>query len=247
MMGPTRLLPLCLALGLVFGAPGAACAQEPVRGLVRAVQDAWIGTELNAEIKTIRRREGEAFKRDEVLLTFECDKYETELRAARAEQEFNRVALDSSIALDQRKAIGRFEVAQNRAKFDKARAQAETLAVKVRECTVRAPFDGRVADMKARAFELSQPNQPLMRLVNPADLEIELIVPSTWLTWLRPGFGFSLKVDETGGEHKARVQRIGAAVDSISQTVKIMAAFLDPTSDVLPGMSLTADLKKSAP
>ena len=237
-------------MGLVAAlalAASPAAAQEPVRGLVRAVYDAWISTELNAQIVKIQRREGEAFKRNEVLIAFDCDKYETEHRAARAEQEFTRVVLDNSIALDRRGAIGRFEVAQNRAKHDKAKAQAETLAARVRQCTIEAPFDGRVAEMKARAFELSTPNQPLMRLVNTDELEIELIVPSAWLTWLKPGFGFSLRIDETGGEHAATVQRIAAAVDSVSQTVKVVATLVNRTPDILPGMSLTADLKKPAP
>lgn len=242
--------PVSAVLGAVVAlalTTSPVAAQEPVRGLVRAMHDAWISTELSAQIVKILRREGEAFKRNEVLLVFDCDKYETEYRAARAEQEFNRVALDNSMALDRRGAIGRFEVTQNRAKHDKAKAQAETLAVRVRQCTIDAPFDGRVAEMKARAFELSTPNQPLMRLVNTDDLEIELIVPSTWLTWLRPGFGFSLRIDETGGQHTATVQRIAAAVDSVSQTVKVVATLVNRTPDILPGMSLTADLKKPAP
>lgn len=213
---------------------------------MRALDDAWISTELNAPIVRITRREGESFKRDEVLISFGCDKHETEYRAALAEQEFNRLALENSIALDQRRAIGRFEVAQNRARLDKAKAQSETLAARVRECTIRAPFDGRVAEMKARAFELSTPNQPLMRLVNTDRLEIELIVPSTWLTWLKPDHPFSLKVDETGGQHEARVRRLPSAVDSVSQTIKVVAFFAGPTPDILPGMSLTADLRPPA-
>lgn len=241
----TRRLAVGLSLTACL-AVSASRAEEPVRGLVRAVQDAWISTELIAQITHISRREGESFKRGDVLLTFDCDKYQTELQAARAEQEFNRLALDSSIVLDKRKAIGRFEVAQNRTKYDKAKAQAETLAVKVGQCTVEAPFDGKVAEMKAKAFETSNPSQPLMRLVNADNLEIELIVPSTWLPWLKPDSTFSVKIDETGVTHTAKVQRIAPAVDSISQTVKIMAVFATPAANTLPGMSLTADIQKPA-
>ena len=38
-------------------------AQEPVRGLVRAIDDALISTELNARIVQVARREGEASRR----------------------------------------------------------------------------------------------------------------------------------------------------------------------------------------
>lgn len=235
-----------LAFGLA-AIPGHGRAEEPVRGIVRAVNEASISTELNARMIEVNRREGESFAKGDVLIAFDCDKYTSELAAARAEEEFNRIALDNSIELDKRKAIGKFEVAQNRAKFEKAQAQAETLQTRVRECKIVAPFDGRVAELKARAFETSTPNQPLMRLVGPDHLEIELIVPSLWLRWIKPGLQFVVKIDETGTEHNAVVQRIAATVDSVSQTVKIMAVFADGTQSILPGMSLTAELRQPAP
>ncbi len=221
--------------------------QEQIRGLVRPLDEALISTELNARILEISRREGQSFKVGEVLVRFDCRKYETELAAARAEEEFNRIVLANSVALDKRKAIGRLEVEQNRARYDKAKAQAETLANQVDECTIRAPFDGRIAEMRAKAYEMSRPNEPLMRLVNTDRLEIELIVPSLWLRWLKPGQNFRVVVDETETVHDATVQRIAATVDSVSQTVKIMAVFVESSQDILPGMSLSAELKQPGP
>ncbi|MGL5736273.1 MAG: efflux RND transporter periplasmic adaptor subunit, partial [Beijerinckiaceae bacterium] len=218
--------------GIVWLCTAQACAvaaemAEPVRGVVRAVHEAWISTELNARMVRIARREGETFAKGDVLIAFDCDKYQSELDAARAEEEFNRLAHENSVELDKRKAIGRFEVAQSKTRLDKAKAQAETLAARVRECTIAAPFDGRIAEMKARAFEMSTPNQPLMRLVDTNTLEMELIVPSQWLRWMREGLRFRVKIDETQTDHTAAVQRMAATVDSISQTVKIMATFTD--------------------
>jgi RND family efflux transporter MFP subunit len=222
-------------------------AHEPVRGLVRATDDALISTELNAGILEITRREGEEFEKGDVLLRFDCSKYATQLEAARAEEEFNKIALDSSVELDKRKAIGRFDVQQNRAKFEKAKAEAETLAIQVEDCTISAPFDGRIAEMRAKAFEMSKPGEPLMRLVNTERLEIELIVPSKWLRWIRPGLTFGVVVDETGTTNDARVQRIGAIVDSVSQTAKVMAVFVEGSPNTLPGMSLSAELHQPGP
>ncbi len=67
--------------------------------------------------------------------------------------------------------------------------------------------------------------------------KIELIVPSTWLTWLTPGIEFGFQVDETGKSYTGVVKRIGAAVDTVSQTIKVFARFSSPTPDILPGMS----------
>ena len=114
------------------------------------------------------------------------------------------------------------------------------LAVRVRDCRILAPFDGRVAEMKARTFETATPNQPLMRLVGTEDLEIELIVPSGWLRWLKEGHPLQARIDETETEHGATVARIAPMVDAVSQTVKIIARFARSNRAVLPGMSLSA-------
>jgi RND family efflux transporter MFP subunit len=229
---------------------GIVAAQEevePVRGLVRAVDEALISTELNARILRIDRREGEDFRKGDELIRFDCGKYETELRAARAEEEFNRIALMNSIELDKRRAIGQFDVEQNRARHEKAKAQAETLAVQAGECTVSAPFDGRVAEMRAKAFETSQANEPLMRIVNTKHLELELIVPSIWIRWIEPGLKFHVTIDETGTTHDASVERIAPTVDSVSQTVKVMAVLLQSSPKILPGMSLSAEMEQPNP
>jgi RND family efflux transporter MFP subunit len=230
--------------------PEAVLAQqteEPIRGLVRAIDDALISTELNARILKITRKEGEIFEKGEVLIMFDCRKYETELAAARAEEQFNRIAFENSVELDKRKAIGRMDVEQNRARYDKARAQAKTLAAQVDECTISAPFDGRIGEMRAKTYETSKPGEPLMRIVGMDDLEIELIVPSSWVRWLRPGLVFRVTVEETGTQHDATVKRIGATVDSVSQTMKVMANFAEDARGILPGMSLTADVRQPEP
>ena len=54
---------------------------------------------------------------------------------------------------------------------------------------------------------------------------------------MKPALEFAFKVDETRHAYKARVLRTGAAVDAVSQMIKVIAVFEEPVSDVLPGMS----------
>jgi membrane fusion protein, multidrug efflux system len=227
-----------IAFSLLFVAE--ASATELVRGVVRPVDQAVISTELNARVLHVTRREGETFKKGDLLLDFDCEKYRADLRAARAEERVNASTLQNSIELERRRAIGTLEVVQNRARTDKAQAMAEGLMAKVNECEVRAPFAGTMGEVTIHPNELAVPNQPLFRIFNSEVVEIELIVPSAYLAWLRPGAAFSAKIDETNETLLAEVARISAAVDPVSQTVKIMGKFSDTKGKVLPGMSVAA-------
>ena len=87
------------------------------------------------------------------------------------------------------------------------------------------------------------PGKRLISIVSEQDPEIELIVPSTWLTWLARGTRFRFLIDETRTEHIGVVTRLSASVDTVSQTIKVFARFESPASDILSGMSGTANFE----
>jgi hypothetical protein len=77
-------------------------------------------------------------------------------------------------------------------------------------------------------------------------LELEFIVPSRWLAWLKPGYAFQVRIDETGKTYPAKVQRIGARVDPVSQSVKLSAAISGSFPELIAGMSGKVELQPPA-
>jgi multidrug efflux pump subunit AcrA (membrane-fusion protein) len=82
-----------------------------------------------------------------------------------------------------------------------------------------------------------QPGQALLEILDDSILELEFIVPSKWLAWLKTGQGFQVAIDETGKTYPAKVQRIGARVDPVSQSVKISAIVDGKFGELMAGMS----------
>ena len=108
------------------------------------------------------------------------------------------------------------------------------------ECTIAAPYAGRLVERIVDVFEMPQANTPLMKIVKEGRIEIELIVPSNWSGWLEPGYEFWFRVEETGTVHAARLLQLGAVVDPVSRTMKVAALLVDPAPTVRPGMSGSA-------
>ena len=65
-------------------------------------------------------------------------------------------------------------------------------------------------------------------------------MPSRWLRWVSTGTEFEFDVDELGQKFKAKVARLGAKVDAVSQTIKLTGVFVTRPGAVLAGMSGTA-------
>lgn len=219
--------------------PDPASRQKVVRGVVRAVGEATLSSRLAARINRLPLGEGEAFRRGDVLVAFDCERPQAEARAASAAVEAQRKTVETNEELDKFNAIGKNDLLVSRAQLDRVRAESDALDSQVRECAVLAPFDGRVMARLARAHESVQMGQPLLKVADTSDLELELIVPSPWLSWLKLGTPFQFRVDETGRVLQAQLSRVGAAVDPISRTVRVMGRFAKSDAAVLPGMSGT--------
>lgn len=229
-------------LSAVLLTSNAVRAEKPeaVRGVVKSVQEAVLSVDLNARVLDTPVMAGESFLKDDVLLKFDCEIQRAEARAAKAHYSASKSAHGNNIELQQYGAIGEFDVKVSKAEMQKALAEAEAISARTKDCEILAPFDGRVAELAINAYETPGPNQPLLKIVSSDAYEVHLIVPSSWLSWLRNGSTMEFVVDETGVTHQASVRRLGAEVDAVSRTVPVIAGFTTLPAPVLPGMSGTA-------
>ncbi len=235
----------CVAIaGHPLASFSAENAPETVRGIVRAVDVAMISTDLQARVSHLGFREGEHFHKGDVIVEFDCRKQRAELASAEAQQHEMTLNLDNFRMLQKVQAAGKHDLEISEVRVIKASAEADILRARIDECSVLAPFDGSILEQSIHEHEAPTPGKPFVGLIGDGDLEIDLIVPSKWMPWLRPGAAFSFLVEETQGMEPVEVRRIGAAVDPISQTIKIVAAFKSAAKGVRPGMSGTGRFER---
>lgn len=219
------------------GIAQARAEKRNPRGIVRAAGEATLASRISGLIMQTPLREGESFKRGEVLVRFDCDKYHLEAKAAKAAMEIQQRNLEASEELDRFNAIGKADLGVAYAQVDKARAEHDAINSQLKDCEIRAPFAGRVIELLVRQHETVPVNQPLMRVSDSSLLEIDMIVPSSWLSWIKPKSSLVFNVDETRESLEATIHRVGASVDPVSKTVRVVARFKKPSARLLPGMS----------
>lgn len=232
----------CAALlgAVLFPAQSVA---EPVPGVIAAEQSADLSVDFPGRVSKIYKRSGEAFKAGETLLSFDCRAQEAQLLGARANLKVRKLEYDNQRELSRMRAAGKLDVAVALAEQEGAAAQVAELEARISLCSIIAPYDGQIAQLDINQFENAVVNQPFMRIINRSSLELRLIVPSQWLSWLRSGSKFQFTLDETGLVLDAEVLRIGAEVDAVSHTVSVLGrlsgslAERHPGELVLPGMS----------
>ncbi len=227
----------------------AAKQSDPVgevRGIVKAKQEATIASRITARITAMPYGEGKSFGKGALLASFDCSQTRAQLNAANAAAAAYRKTYETNAELDQYEAVGKNEVAVSQANLNKAVAEAAAVSAQLADCAVYAPFSGTVVEEIAHVREVAASGQPLLKIQSGGNLEIELIVPSRWLTWLKPGTPFRFRIDETGQDASGVVTRFGAAVDAVSKTIRVTADITEQAGMVLPGMSGSASFPEAA-
>ena len=215
---------------------------SPIRAQLSPVRYTTVASELGAKVQDIPFREGENFKEGQKLVTFDCSTQQAQYGKAKATMAIAERNFITNKKLLELGAAGRIEYENSSSEYQKAKSEAQELAAVVAKCIITAPFDGRVVEQKVRSQQFVQAGQPVLDILDNSALELEFIAPSKWIGWLVPSYQFKLKVDETGKSYPAKVTRVGAKIDSNSQTVKVAAVIDGDFPDLTPGMSGTLEI-----
>jgi RND family efflux transporter MFP subunit len=246
---------LLVAVSLAALMP-AAFAQDPkaptpapvreIRAQLVAVDTAVISAELAGKIEQLPFKDGERFKAGDVLAAFDCALHRA--RLSKAEAALDRAAKKSrtSQRLGEMKSIGALEVDLAAAEQAEAAAEVRFGRATVERCTIKAPYDGRVVASPAKRFQYIGEGQPLVEIVAEGALEIELLLPSRWLSFVKPAYRFDVEIDETGKPYPVEVTRISGRVDPVSQSVRVYAVPAGKFPELLPGMSGRAKITPPA-
>ncbi|KAF0222311.1 MAG: membrane-fusion [Rhodospirillaceae bacterium] len=227
-----RLAVLIVLLGL-----GANAEAQELRAQLSPRDFTTLAAEIGAKVEKVGAREGERFKKGETLVAFDCSIQ----RALMAEARASLSAADKTVAVNARllelQTIGKLESDVAQAERDKARAKVDASNAVLGKCTVPAPFDGRVVEQKVRAQQFVQPGQALLDILDDSVLELDFVIPSKWLVWLKPGHVFQVTIDETVKTYPVKLTRIGARIDPVSQSVKVTGAIGGHFPELAAGMS----------
>jgi membrane fusion protein (multidrug efflux system) len=247
----TRSMTLaCLAAASMFSLPPSAAAVEDaatdgrIRVQFAARHHTVLSSELSARIISQPLREGDAFKKGSTLVTFDCSMFRAQLNKSEASAEVARQTLKVNRRLAELNSIGSLEVDQAAAKVKETEAEAAATRAMVSKCTLIAPFSGRVAKVHAEPHQFVAPGNPLLEILDTRRLELQMIVPSRWLAWLKAGNRFTVQVEELDREYTGRVVRTGARIDPVSQSISLAGKVEGDHRELLPGMSGWATFKQ---
>ena len=232
-----------LSFALLFSTLYASESQT-ARAVIVSLDRTILSSEIAGEITELSKFEGDSFKKGEPLIKIDCSIYKAQKRKIDVEKEIARLELEKNKKLDTFGSIGTFEIQISQENLNKQKAESDIAAINISRCDILAPFDGKIASKKVSKHQNIKPQDELLEIVGVDNLEAKVVVPSSWLIWLKKGIEFDLSIDETQTTVKAQVVQWDSVVDSTSQSITVRAKLVKPFENIIPGMSATATFYK---
>lgn len=220
-----------------FAAPAHFFQTPAVRVRVTARRHAVLSSQVSGRIEEVTVRDGERFAKGQLLIRLDAGLLEIQLartKAAFRRQEMLYVMVKE---LGDLQSKGEVEVEASKMEMEQARADMLAMEKILSRTTISAPFSGRAADILVKENQYVSEGQPMLEILDDSTLELEFIISSHWLRWFAPGHAFKVKIDETGKEYAAVLERLGGKIDPLSQSVKAYARLVDPVPELMEGMS----------
>lgn len=253
---PTLLLLLLLlpSLALAQAAPGVIASRVELRpwadplealGTLSASESVTLSATVTDTVAEVNFRDGERVEAGHLLVRLGDNETQAELRAAQAQRDERRAAVNRLAQLQSRNLAPRADVEDAQAQLRRVEAEIEAIQARLDNRRIRAPFDGVVGFRNISVGALVTPGTELVTLDKLDVMKLDFPVPEVHLASLSPGLRLSARSAAYPDERfDGEVASLGARVDPVSRSLMVRAELANPELKLRPGMLMTVTLQR---
>lgn len=226
-------------------------------GTVRSREEIDVVSRLmTARVLEVNFRNGDSFKEGDVLIRLEdkdlkakTDAAAENLKGAESRLEFAQTEHARNEKLIESQSVSRRAFDQSQSALNSAKAEVammkhelENAQTNLEYATIKAPFNGIVSERNCDPGDLATPLNTLMRLFNPAKLQLHVPIRENLFRSIKNGERLDVKIESTGKNYSAEIKEIVPSVDPGSRTFLVNACLEGDTAGLMPGMFAKCDI-----
>ncbi len=199
--------------------------------------------EVAGRITSIGFQEGARVSRGDMLFELDLARERAELREAIAQRDDFRQRLQRAQVLLRDDDVSQAQVDELRASLEGAEARVAVAESRLRERTIRAPFDGVTGLRQVSPGAYVAPGTQLTTLDDLSIVRLDFSIPERFLGQLRPGLRVQARnIAFEDGTFEGEVVRVGSRVDPVSRSVRVQAELPNDDRRLRSGMFMNARL-----
>jgi membrane fusion protein, multidrug efflux system len=204
---------------------------------------------VEGPITRVRVRESQVVRAGQVLVEIDTVEYVLRVRTAQAsvaqaEANYRSQMLGTDQIQDPEVRAERERLARAKSGLDAAEVSLEQAQIELERTRVRAPFSGRVADLKVVAGQTIAARDELVTVVDIDPIKVEVQVLEAEVSLLAPGRRASISFAAFPGEtFRGTITTINPVIEQTTRTARVTVSVPNRDGRILPGMYARVSLE----
>jgi len=201
-------------------------------GSVTPVQGVTLATELAGVVKEIAFTSGANVTKGDLLVRFDTNWEEAQLRAAEAQVDLARLTAERVRKLAADKTLSQAELDTAEATLKENQAKADTISASIAKKIIRAPFSGQAGIRMVNLGEFLEAGKPIVSLQSLTPIYADFSLPQQELAQLKPGLAVQVTTDTFPDKFFSGIlTAINPELDATTRSVRVQATI--PNADQL--------------
>lgn len=206
-------------------------------GTAEAARSAVVSAPNSGRLVSLEVSRGDKVSAGQELARIESQTVRSTLQMAEATLAQARDGHDRAMQVYSSGSIPEVQMVEINTKLSQAEAAAEAARKALDDCTLRAPFDGYVAEVMASESVQIDMFEPVVRIMDISDIIIRFPVPESEINSLYVGQEITVDVAATGSRAlKGRILSKGVSASPLSHSYDCTASLDAGPGRLMPGM-----------
>jgi membrane fusion protein (multidrug efflux system) len=191
-------------------------------GSLRALRQVKLFNQEEGQVASVLVRQGDQVKRRQVLARLDARLLQAQLDKAIANRKQAEFELERTRALAPKKLISENALLQVQTKLEITKADESVLRTRLDYMTIRAPFDGHIAERLVEPGDVASKHTHLLTVVDSSQLVTDVQVSELLVSRLNVGDRADVSIDALGGTvYPGKILRIYPTIDPATRLGRI--------------------------
>jgi len=212
-----------------------------VQGVVQADKNIEIKPELGGTVTRIYVKEGQKVAAGQTLVQLDDASIKTSIAELNTQLNLANTTFERQERLWNQKIGSEMQYLQAKAQKESLENNLANLKTQAKKMKVIAPFSGIVDEIFPKNGELTNPQMPIVRLLNLNNVYVEADVTETYLSVIKKGTETVINFPSIHKEMEAKVTQIGNFINPNNRSFKTRINLSNKDQSIKP--NLLADIK----
>ena len=221
---------LCFCLHVV------ADPAAEIQTVLLPFQDATISARVDSVLLRNRFKIGEKFRKGDVLLELDSQKYAVILERSKGKLKFSETDLKDKRELQAKHISSEWELKKSEFDYAMAKADFDEALLNFSCCMITAPFNGKIAELLTKEYETVRNGQPLCRIIADHQLLAVMNVPIRMKQLTTPGSPVTIRLQDSR-KVQGKVYEAAPIADNRTGTVRIRVLIDNSRGEYTAGLT----------